>query len=765
MERTFSLTDMTQWITRVSRENHPEEFATLSSEHHCMGARDASPEMAGIGHVGRPRSLAAQEFAALDVGVDWQAVAQVVCQQAPGLVAQERMQTLEDRLQRLPRQILETNPWLLYWSGICCLPHEPGQGRADLVRAYVMFCSRDVQNRDVRGMLYAWAGVVDSILLNRTDFTLLDDWVKALRDFLDQHPAFPSLDVEARVTQAMLGALTQHQPSHFEASLWEQRARQLLQSGLEVDQQFKLGNRLVLYYLQKGDSAAAAWVLHTLKAHASRPCAAIQVEWYSSQALYSLLVISAEECLKMVADGLEIARNTGVRNGDFQLYALGAQAALVKGDDAVAEEFLGHMGVLLIANRHLDASLYHYLLAWDSLGHNDLARATEYARLALTLAEEVGAPYQQSLCHALLAQVLFEYGGYREAMRHLVYTRAGRDIVHSKYIDCLVLMLEAQFRFMRSSDVRGINALSAAFALARKYGYINVPVMRPCVMAILCKKALENGIEVEYVRSYIKVHGLQPPGPSVECAAWPWPIKIYTLGRFSIVRGNEALDFAGKDQSKAQGKPLQLLKALIALGGRDISEVQLIDALWPDAEGDAGHQVFRITLHRLRQLLGHEKVIVLRDGNLTLDTSCCWVDVWALERFFGQQQSTRGLAMEERALDLYQGHFLGNDIEYPWALALRERLRSKFHRHLERMARQYEDANQWEKAVNSYRKGLEIDPLAEVFYQRLMLCYQRQGRCVEALSVYQRCHTVFAAMLGIAPSAHLEATRRTLAGN
>lgn len=315
------------------------------------------------------------------------------------------------------------------------------------------------------------------------------------------------------------------------------------------------------------------------------------------------------------------------------------------------------------------------------------------------------------------------------------------------------------------ADVRGINALSAAFALARKYGYINMPVMRPCVMAILCKKALENGIEVEYVRSYIKAHGLQPPCPSVECTAWPWPIKIYTLGRFSIVRGNETLDFASKDQSKAQGKPLQLLKALIALGGRDVSEVQLIDALWPDAEGDAGHQVFRITLHRLRQLLGQEKVIVLRDGNLTLDTSCCWVDVWVLERFFGQQQGTRGFAMEERALDLYQGHFLGNDIEYPWALALRERLRSKFHRHLERMARQYEDANQWEKAVNSYRKGLEIDPLAEVFYQRLMLCYQRQGRRVEALSVYQRCHTVFAALLGIAPSSHLEAARRTLAGN
>ena len=767
MEHTFSLTNMTKWIMPHPRAIRPDEHAVISAG-----------------------QIATMEAALVPV-VDWQTVAQVVCQQAPSLIAQGRIQTLEGRLRRLPRKVLEASPWLLYWSGVCCLPLNPEQGRADFEQAYILFRGQNVRGQNVSGMLHAWAGVVDSILLGRTDFTPLARWVEALGDILRDHPSFPSLDVEACVTQAMLGALTQHLPQHPDMLLWEQRAKQLLQCGLEVDQQFTLGNRLFLHYLHKGDTAAAAWVLHTLKAHASLPCAVVQVEWRISQALYSLLRISADACLEAITDGLEIARNTGAHSGDFQLYALGVQAALVKGNHEAAKGFLGNMGTLLIANRHLDASLYHYLLAWDGVIRNDLQRATEHARLALALAEEADAPHSQALCHALLAQALFEYGGHHEALRHLARTRAYRDITRSKYVEYLALILEAQFRFMRSSDMQGRNsaaggrtpgaadvrgaiALSKAFALARKHGYTNMPAMRSCAMAILCKKALENGIEVEYVRSHIKKHSLQPPCPSVECESWPWPIKIYTLGRFSIVKSGEVLDFSskdlGKNHGKIQGKPLLLLKALIALGGRDVSDTQLIDALWPDAEGDAGHQVLRITLHRLRQLLGHEKVIIMRDNSLTLDTSCCWVDVWALERFFSQTHTTQAQsltekAITEKALNIYQGHFLGNDMEHPWALALRERLRSKFLRYLEQTGKHYENTDQWDKAINSYRKGLEIDPLAEVLYQRLMVCYQQQGRRAEALSVYQRCCTVFSSILGVAPSHHVEATHRALEGS
>ena len=718
MEHTFSLINFTKRIMPRYHGNHkPASASSIAGQITTMEA-----VASGI----LPHSALTEPFAGalpcvadLVPVVDWQTVAQVVCHQAAGLAAQGRLQTLEGRLRRLPRKVLETNPWLLYWSGVCCMPLSPEQGRADFEQAYRVFHdqnTRGTTHQTISGMLHAWVGIVDSILLSRTDFSPLEGWIAALGDILRDHPTFPSLELEARVTQAMLGALTQHQPQHPDVSFWEQRARQLLQCGLEINQQFILGNRLFLHYLHKGDTAATAWVLHTLKAQADNPSAAIQVEWQISQALYSLMRVSADACLEAVTEGLEIARNSGAHSGDFQLYALGVQAALVKGNREAAQGFLGNLGTLLIATRHLDASHYHYLLAWNSASQHDLPRAIEHARLALTLAEAAAAPYAQALCHALLAQVLFEYGGRREALRHLAYTRTYAIVTQSKYVEYLTLLHEAQFRFMRSfavhgctsvtrgrmpgvAEERGALTLSKAFALARKHGYASMPTLRPCAIALLCKKALENGIEVEYVRHYIKKHGLQPPTSSVECQNWPWPIKIYTLGHFRIVKAGEPLNFEGQDpsknQSKAQGKPLLLLKALIALGARDVNETQIIDALWPDAEGDAGHQVFRVTLHRLRHMLGHEKAIIMRDNSLTLDTSCCWVDVWALEQFFSQPPATYTASLVEKALEIYQGHFLGDDNDYAWALALRERLRSKFLRYLEQTGKHNEDIGQW----------------------------------------------------------------------
>ena len=60
--------------------------------------------------------------------------------------------------------------------------------------------------------------------------------------------------------------------------------------------------------------------------------------------------------------------------------------------------------------------------------------------------------------------------------------------------------------------------------------------------------------------------------------------------------------------------------------------------LWPDVDGDAAQRSFDTTLHRLRKIMGDDRVLVLRDGKLSLDGRYCRVDVWAFERLLGQSQ-------------------------------------------------------------------------------------------------------------------------------
>lgn len=239
-----------------------------------------------------------------------------------------------------------------------------------------------------------------------------------------------------------------------------------------------------------------------------------------------------------------------------------------------------------------------------------------------------------------------------------------------------------------------------------------------------------------------------------------WPVMIHTLGRFRLICNGEPLTFPGR----AKRRPLEMLKALIAFGGRDVSQELISEALWPDSEGDAAHRSFDTTLHRLRKLIGNDKAIVLQEGRLSLNSEICWVDAWAFERLqgrvesildnkFSTQEHNDELGMLcEHILSLYQNHFLHQSSEDAWCLAFRERLRSKFIRLLRKVGRHWETNGQWYRAIDCYQRGLEMDNLIEGFYQGLMVCYKQLDLRAESIVIYNRCKENLNQFLNINPS-------------
>jgi two-component SAPR family response regulator len=253
-------------------------------------------------------------------------------------------------------------------------------------------------------------------------------------------------------------------------------------------------------------------------------------------------------------------------------------------------------------------------------------------------------------------------------------------------------------------------------------------------------------------------------------------VRIYTLGRFSLLLHGQPARFG----RKTPHRPLELLKAVIAFGGRDISYTMLTAALWPDSDGDDAKRAFDTTLHRLRKILGDDRVVILQEGKVSLDARYCWTDVWAFERLLGRLNRIRkldaagrdALALEhltEQLLSLYQDHFLARDDLSPWSVSLRERLRSKYIHNLLETGRYWETHGFWEKAMACYQKGLEVDDLIETFYQRLMVCYLELQRYSEGLATYRRCCRVLSITLGLPPEAETEdlnnALRRARASN
>ncbi|HEX9603284.1 MAG TPA: winged helix-turn-helix domain-containing protein, partial [Myxococcales bacterium] len=289
-----------------------------------------------------------------------------------------------------------------------------------------------------------------------------------------------------------------------------------------------------------------------------------------------------------------------------------------------------------------------------------------------------GMPFAQAMCHLTTARALFERGEHETAAKHLASTRVlGREM-GSRYIEYLCLLAAAKAALDRRDEGPGMQALREAIVLGRTQGFWTHMWLPTADLVRLCVIALEHGIEVDYVRELIRRRELLAEGVAPGVEAWPWPVRILTLGRFEVLIHDRRLTFSGK----AQKKPLALLQALIALGGRGVREELLMDALWPDAEGDAAARALTTTVHRLRRLLGPE-AISRQGGHLGVDPRRCWVDVWALEHWLTRadaaDQTDERARLLERAAALDRGPFLPGEMREGSA-RLRERIRGRLER-------------------------------------------------------------------------------------
>jgi DNA-binding SARP family transcriptional activator len=403
----------------------------------------------------------------------------------------------------------------------------------------------------------------------------------------------------------------------------------------------------------------------------------------------------------------------------------------------------------------------------------DLRAALIRAEEARDLAEKSGMPDAAALSRLVLAEVLCALGRTTEAREQVVGCRAYAESTRADLLGSDCDLVEVRI-LIEAGDPEALRALAEAMATIRRRGFLSVGIMSPGALARVCLESLDAGIEVAHVQKLARVRHLRPDPPPYHCAAWPWDVRVVSLGRFEIKRDERTLEFKGR----APVRILALVKALAAVGADGASESRLAEMLWPDADGDMAHQALATSLHRLRRMLGHDKAVHSREGRVRLDTRYCWVDAYAFEELFDSAEARMAAAerrtffggptpvdgswrLIERALDLYKGSFLDGASE-PWVVSCRERLRGKFLRAVSRIGAHYENERRHDEAVRRYLKGIEADPTAESLYLRAMKCLATAGRAAEALALYKRCRRVLRSTMAVDPSSEIEAFHSVL---
>jgi DNA-binding SARP family transcriptional activator len=693
-----------------------------------------------------------EQDAAADLRIeteDWPALTRQTLAQAPILMSQGRWRTLARWISSMPTAWVLKEPWLLYWRGACYCMVDPPESQHSFEAAHRGFRS----SGNAHGCLLACAGVLEARYFQLGEQRGALPWIDELDRLLAVAPPL-SLDDEIRVIQGLLG-VWMAQPQHPMLPEWAARSIELIRT--IDDSRLKAGPIALAtgYQIWTGDFAQARLTLHDFLTDRQ----VLEGDALATlSACFPLCPVSWQHCdheeaLQTVCIARRVADASGVRVFDSVFAGQAVYTALSMRDVALAREELDRMGKLLQPHQTLDSNHYHFLNAAVLLLEGNLPQALQVARHELAVAEELGAPFIVAAYRIQVAQMLVLDGAYQQAVAQVSEALNFARAMPSHIMEFQALMVLAWASLRNRNLDEALGTLRRALEIGRRWDYMNChPLWIPEMAGELFEQALAAGIETTYVKRFIRKRKLDPVRPDI--ANWPWQIRIYTMGRFEIRQDDVPLASVGKGKQRV----LTLLKAIIAHGQHGASMERIAAILWPDTEGDAARDDLRVALHRLRRLLADEQAVITVGGRIQLNQSICWVDAFALEQAI--DDSTR--AVTEASLALYAGQFLQGDGEQPWLVAPRDRLRSKFHRAVEICGTRLEQAADLHGAIDLYLRAIETDPLAEMLYRRVMLCYARQDRRAEALATYRRCRQMLSVILGISPGADTELLRAEL---
>lgn len=664
----------------------------------------------------------------------WPDLSRMLLAEAAGWIAAGRHQTLAKWLDAIPAARFEQDPWLSYWRGVSWFPFDPIEGRACFERAFSQFVIAD----SPRGVLLSWAGAVETFLFLWDDFTGLDRWITWLDDRPELTSAFPSPDVEARVTLALFAALVFRRPDHPDLPGWLDRVLGFAETSTDPQLQISALFLAAFYLMWIGRVGDVGVLIERINQSVKRSQIApvLILQRKVTEATHAWFMAAFDVAFRAVDEGLVMAEETGAHVWDHRLLAQGVYAALSQGDLEKAGSYLARMSAVTDPARTLDVSHHHLLCTWVAFVRRDYPAALEHGRHAARLAAQMGTPFPEALCRQGIAHVLHAMGRHEDAQSEIGRARTIGRAMKSDFLEFIADLTDADELLQTGGDAARLHELlRRGFALGRARGLVNFPFWQPEMMSRVCGATLNAGIEVAYALDLIKKRGLLPD-PASPVDSWPWRYRIFTFGGFRLVRDGEPVVFSGKPPRK----PLELLKRVTADPG-GVSYQAIEDALWPDAEGDRARHALETALYRLRQLLGAD-VVRAEDGRLYLDARSCWSDVAAWKRLLdeiGSQLASDGdpgalAQLAGRAAHWYTGPYLAAETA-PWAEVARERLHRRWHRHLECLGQYFEQRDRWEEAADCYRQALEDAPGTEAFYHRLATACERLGRTVEAADV------------------------------
>ncbi|HEX4523902.1 MAG TPA: hypothetical protein VH704_10315, partial [Casimicrobiaceae bacterium] len=635
---------------------------------------------------------------------EWESMRSLIRAHALEWARQGRAQAVSDWIDALPASMRAADPWLEYWQGRAWIFVQPERGRPALERAFEAF--RDAG--DLRGQALSLNTIVTGYYYEWANFAPIDRWLPEFDRLLADGAPMLDAESELRAYTAWVIGLLLREPENANLARRAQRLDELIDDESDLNLRVMAASVLFNYINWKTEGESAAALVGRIEPILGRAevTPLMQVWWRTHLSFWHYINGRYGESTAVMTEARTIAERYGLEAYMFEIDHADASALVNKGDHAAAKALLEQMERGLSPVRRMQWPYFYHVRSMleQRVGHPEAS--LQDGERALALARELSIPLLQ-LPHFLAraTQARAATGDWDGALRAADEATALAPEFERAAFEQRRELLQIEVDFEAGETQRVSERLAAVLAGYRAQGQFVFMRSRPDLAARLADYALRHGIETEFVQTLIERNALVAPADA--SADWPFRLRIRLLGGFELARDGQPVKFTGK----AQQRPLDLLKLLVALGGVNVDSQQLTASLWPDADGAAAKTSFDSTLFRLRKLLDVENALVLSAGKLSLARSLVWTDVWALEAAFdAAQPGSRGNGagtpperLAARVLDAYPGSLLGAD-EHPWIAKPRDALRARFVRTLMRLGEQLEAKGDWEHAIDVYRR-------------------------------------------------------------
>ena len=491
-----------------------------------------------------------------------EAMRRVIIANALDWARQGRAQTLSDWIEALPQAMREADPWLEYWYGRAWIFVRPPLGRPALECAYEAFRAAG----DLRGQALALNTIVTGYYYEWANFVPLDRWLPEFDRLLGPENASKTRS-RKRIARAGRARHRAPVPPAGGSRACGQRppSRRAHRYGEgDLNARMMAASTLFNYlnWTTKGDSAdgLVARIEPILAAPDVTPL--MQVWWRTHLSFWHHVNGRYDQSAAVIAEAREIAERYGLAAYLFEIDHAVASALISKGDYVAAADLLRTMERRLSPARRMDWAYFHHLQAnlEQRLGH--FGNAAKAAEKAVELARDTGLPSMQ-LPHFLarLAHSRITAGDRDGGMRAMEEAIAAASDVDRKTFEQQRELVLIEEDIDAGQTQRATERLAAVLAEYRARGQVMFLRNRPDLAARLANHALRHGIETEFVHTLIERNLLAAPADAAP--AWPFRLRIKALGGFELDRDGMPMRFTGK----AQQRPLDLLKLLVALGG------------------------------------------------------------------------------------------------------------------------------------------------------------------------------------------------------